>query len=116
MNHLSVITQLIIDIWNSQQNVELSEYYVQDAQHYTIEILIIRSTNIWTNQRKIIVRYDEYLEVYQDATDLYIHAIRKEFDQLEDALAFIFQIKKLHDLYQLFKLNYSRRFRKLIQK
>ncbi|AXQ22332.1 hypothetical protein BEN71_09710 [Acinetobacter wuhouensis] len=116
MNHLSIITQLIIDIWNSQQNVVLSEYYVQDAQHYTIEILIIRSTNMRTNQRKIILCYDEYRDVYGDATDLYIHAIRKEFDQLEDTLSFIFQMKKLDDLYQLFKLNYSRRFRKLIQK
>ena len=112
MNHLSIITQLIIDIWNSQQNVVLSEYYVQDAQHYTIEILIIRSTNTLTNQKKIIVRYDEYLDVYQDATDLYIHAIRKEFGQLEHALDFILTKINENELYELFLLNYGRRMRK----
>ncbi len=116
MNHLNIITQLIFDIWNSQQNIVLFEHYVQDNQHYTVEILIIRSTNIRTNQRKIIVCYDEYLDAYADATDLYIHAIREEFDQLEDALAFIFQKKNCDDLYPLFALNYPRKIRKLIQK
>ena len=116
MNRLNIITQLIFDIWNRQQNVVLSEYYIQDNQHYTVEISIIRSINIRTNQRKIIVCYDEYLDVYADATDLYIHAIREEFDQLEDALAFILQKKNCDDLYPLFALNYPRKIRKLIQK
>ena len=116
MNHLNIITQLIFDIWNSQQNIVLFEHYIQDNQNYTIEILIIRLTNIRTNQRKIIVCYDEYLDAYADATDLYIHAIREEFDQLEDALAFILQKKNYDDLYPLFALNYPRKIRKLIQK
>ena len=98
-----LIHQLIADIFNIQQNVLLSDFYIKNDLKFLIEINFIHT------ETSIIVRYDEYNEQFEDATDLYVHALRREFDSLNDALNFVLKMIDLAYLYQLFKLNYARR-------
>lgn len=109
MENLQIIKKMIQNIWNTQKNIVLQKHYLCDEKQYTLDISII------SNDPKIIVRYDEYLNVYEDATDLYIHAIREEFEQLHHAIEFIAQKQNINDLYQLFELNYGRRLKKLLK-
>lgn len=89
------------------ENVLLTDETFKFDQTVCIEILFIRRNN------NIIARYDEFDEKYIDATDLYKHSVRSEFTQLSDAVIFIIKYMDLNKLYDLFEMNYGRRFRKL---
>lgn len=103
---LHIIFKVIQDIWNSQKNVVLCKHFIKDQQTMCLDLLFIRTKST------IIVRYDQYNEKYEDATDLYIHAILEEFNDLEGAIGFILEFINLKSLYQLFELNYGRKLRK----
>lgn len=98
-----LIHQLMTDIFNIQKNVLLSDFYIKNDLKFLIEINFIHT------EASIIVRYDEYNEQFEDTTDLYVHALRREFDSLNDALNFVLEMIDLAYLYKLFKLNYARR-------
>lgn len=104
---LHIIFKVIQDIWNSQKNVVLCKHFIKDQQKMCLDLLFIRAKST------IIVRYDQYNEKYEDATDLYIHAILEEFNDLEGAIGFILEFINLKSLYQLFELNYGRKLRKI---